>query len=257
MTENLVEISDITPEQIASICDHTFLNRSEAFRQSAKKGESPVRLREEALNAFLHETANSERVPYAVCVRPEDVFKTATYLALNRKGGVLVASVVGFPDGPLYTTDFKVAETKLAIADGANEIDMVLDYTAFKAGDISYARNDVKAVVEAAHAKDALVKLIFETSELDSDQIKRACDLATEAGVDFVKTSTGFGADGAKADDLRIMRANFNGGVKMSGGVTPDNVKELLYAVSGRNDGYINLSPNLVRIGESSLLKKL
>lgn len=254
---DLVLIDDLTPEDIASICDHTFLNRPEAYKAIAKKGESPVQLRANAFQSFLDETiANEKKLPYAICVRPEDVTAASYYLADHNRSEILIASVVGFPDGSLYDTDFKVAETRLAVAHGAKEIDMVLNYHRFKAGDIAYARNDVKAVAEAAHEQKALVKLIFETSELDKNQIKGACTLATEAGVDFIKTSTGFGAYGARAEDLTIMRANFGGGIKMSGGVTKENVKDLLYAASGSVDRYIDLNPKKIRIGESSLLNK-
>ncbi|MBI2102638.1 deoxyribose-phosphate aldolase [Candidatus Woesearchaeota archaeon] len=258
MNERLILIEDVNPTQIGAICDHTFLNRSEAYRQSAGDGESPVRLRARAFRSFLEGTiANKERVPYAVCVRPEDVALTIDFLAERGYTGILVASVVGFPDGSLYDTNFKIAETRLAIKKGAREIDMVLNYDLFKAGYIAPARDDVQAVVDAAREHGALSKLIFETSELNADQIKRACQLASETGIDFVKTSTGFGAYGARVEDVSIMRANFNGGIKISGGVTPENVKSLLSAVSGRRDGYIELNPNRVRIGESSLLTKL
>lgn len=255
---SLVPIDDLTPGDIATICDHTFLNRPEAYKAIAVKGESPVQLRANAFHHFMAETiVNEKKLPYAICVRPEDVTAASGYLAKHGRSEILIASVVGFPDGTLYGTDFKVAETGLAVAHGAKEVDMVLDYNRFKAGNVAYARNDVKAVAEAAHEQGALVKLIFETSELDENQIKGACTLATEAGVDFIKTSTGFGAYGARAEDLRIMRANFGGGIKISGGVTKDNVKELLYAASGRVDEYIELNPKKIRIGESSLLSKL
>ncbi len=255
---NLLLIDTLTPQQIAVICDHTFLNRSEAYRQAAGKGDSPVQLRAKAFLSFIESTvANPERLPYAVCVRPENVTPAINYLAEKGHSEVKVASVVGFPDGSLYDTGFKAAETQLALARGAEEIDMVLNYARFKAGDLTYVRTDIQSVVDAAHRDRALVKLILETSELDGDQIKRACELASCIGVDFVKTSTGFAAGGAKAEDVAVMRANFEGGVKISGGIVPENVKELLYAASGRRDGYIEMNPLRVRIGESSLLAKL
>jgi deoxyribose-phosphate aldolase len=254
----LVSINDLTAGQIAAICDHTFLDRSEAYRKSALKGESPVHLRAEAFFSFIRGSiSDEERLPYAVCVRPEDVTQTIDYLAGNGHDAIKVASVVGFPDGSLYDTGFKVAETRLAISRGAEEIDMVLNYDRFKAGDVVYARDDVRAVVDVAHERGAIVKLIFETSELDAEQIRGACELVVEAGADFIKTSTGFGAYGARADDLKIMRSNFDGGIKISGGVKPGNVNDLLYAASGRQDGYIDMSPDRVRIGESSLLTRL
>ncbi len=215
-------------------------------------------MRAETFRFFLNDTVKNEnRLPYAVCIRPEDVSQAVGYFSGHEHNNIKVASVVGFPDGSLYDTGFTVAETELAIARGAKEIDMVFNYGRFKAGDAAYARHDAKAVIEAAHGSGALVKVILETSELDEDQIKEACGLAAEAGADFVKTSTGFGAYGARVQDLKIMRANFGGGIKISGGVTKENVNELLHAASGRDDGYIEMNPKKIRIGESSLLSKL
>lgn len=255
---NLKIINALTAEEIATICDHTFLNRSEAFKKIAVKGESPVQLRAKAFTNFLEGTiANPVRLPYAICVRPEDVRTTRDYLFGHGQMGILIASVVGFPDGSVYDTRFKEIETELAIFRGAKEIDMVLNYEKLKSGEFIYVERDIQAVVNAAHKRCALVKLILETSELTSDEIKTACQIASECAVDFVKTSTGFSAYGARAEDLKIMRANFKGGIKMSGGVNPLNLQELLYAASGRDDGYIDLNPRKIRIGESELLTKL
>lgn len=259
MTESqLVLIKDLTPEQIATICDHTFLYRPESYLEIGKKtGTSPVRLREQAFQSFLEETiGNKQRLPYAICVRPEDVKKTFDYLNENARD-ILIASVVGFPNGSHYSTLFKVVETELAIEYGATEIDMVLDYNKLKVGDINYVRKDIKQVVNSAHERGALIKLVFETSELNEEQIKKACEIASETNVDFIKTSTGFSAYGARTKDLKLMRANFEKGIKISGGVSPQNVRDLLYSASGRKDKYIELNPNKIRIGESSLLNKL
>ncbi len=252
--EQLIE--NLTLKEIATICDHTFLNRSEAFKTEAKKGENPVQMRKEAFDEFLKQTVEMEISPYSICVRPEDVKHASEFLKRKRKENILVCSVVGFPDGSVYDTSFKVAETELAIAHGAKEIDMVLDYEKLKVKDYDHVMAEIRAVVSAAHDKGALVKVIFETSELDAEQIKIAAGLCERAGADFIKTSTGFSSSGAKAEDLKIMRDNFSRGVKMSGGVRMTNVKELLKATSGREDGRIELDPLKVRIGESSLLKK-
>jgi len=255
----LFSIDSLTPDQIATICDHTFLNRSEAYRSSAAQGQSPVRLRAEAFEAFLKGTlANRSRIPYAVCVRPEDVYSVKYFLRRNKcYNQVAIASVVGFPDGSLYDAGFKLAETKLAISRGAREIDMVMNYALLKAGNISYVREEVSIVAKFAQDHSALVKLILETSELTPDQIKKACEIADKSGVDFVKTSTGFSAYGARAEDLAIMREYFPRGIKISGGVCPENVRELLKAASGREEGCIELNPFHIRIGESSLLARL
>jgi deoxyribose-phosphate aldolase len=251
---NLIKIEDISIEQLASICDHTFLNRSEAFKHVAKKGQSSIKLRSVSFQQFLEKTINLRFLPFSVCVRPEEVSHTVKFLKDNNRSRIKVASVIGFPDGSLYGTDFKVAETNLAIDHGADEIDMVLNILKFKEGDFNFVKEDINAVVTAAHAKGAIVKLILENSELNLEETRKICELANETNLDFVKTSTGFSGSGAKFEDLKVMRDVFKKGVKMSGGVKMMNVKELLTAVSGRTDGLIELNPNKIRIGESSLL---
>lgn len=243
----LKKIEELTPADIASVCDHTFLLRSEAFRKEAKQGESPIRLREKAFLDFLNKTKSMEYKPYAVCVRPEDVAQTAHAL---KETGIKIASAVGFPDGSNYSTAFKVSETLIAVENGATEIDMVLNYDKLKHGQIGFVKHDINAVLEAAD--DAVVKLILETSELNTEEIILACRIAVECNIPFIKTSTGFSAYGAKADDLKIMKQHFKRGIKISGGVTKDNVKELLTALS--DNGLIELEPMKIRIGESSLL---
>ncbi|VVB78815.1 Deoxyribose-phosphate aldolase [uncultured archaeon] len=251
-------ISDLTSEDIAGICDHTFLNRSEAYREKAGKGESPVNLREKAFYNFLNETAESKLVPYAICIRPEDVLHARSYLDSKGKDQIVIASVAGFPDGSWYTTEFKINETRLAINNGANEIDFVLNYNLMKNKDLKGIESEISDINEVAKEKyDILTKMILETSELSDEQIISACQIADRCAIDFVKTSTGFSSFGAKAEHLRIMRENFSRGVKMSGGVNYENVRELLYAASGRSDGYIDLDSKKIRIGESSLLGKL
>ncbi len=243
----LKKVEELTEEDIASLCDHTFLQRSEAYKKEAKSGESATRLREKAFLDFLNKTKALLHKPYAVCVRPEDVAHAVRFL---KDTGIKVGAAVGFPDGNNYSTAFKVAETLLAIENGATEIDMVLNYDKLKKGEVEFITHDINAVLEAA--EDVLVKLIFETSELNAEEIILACKIAVECNVPFIKTSTGFGAAGAKASDLKLMKQHFKRGIKMSGGVTKDNVKELLTALS--DNGNIELNPLKIRIGESSLL---
>jgi deoxyribose-phosphate aldolase len=131
-----------------------------------------------------------------------------------------VGTVVGFPHG-YCTTETKVAETRQALAEGATEIDMVLQIGALKSGRDAEVEADIHAVVEVAHAAGAIVKVIFENHYLTDDEIVRACHLTESAGGDFVKTSTGFAASGATHDDLRLMRASTSPHiqVKAAGGV--------------------------------------
>ena len=250
----LVRISDISAEDIASVCDHTYLNRPEAFRG---KAENPVMQRREDFYKFMKDMIDSPIKPYAVCVRAEDIKHAGEMLKEHNNEGIVLAAVVGFPDGAWYTTDFKVAEAKLAVKYGATEVDMVLNYELLKEGSLKAVKKDILSVVNKAHSLNALAKIIFETSELTNYDIVNCCKLAEECNADFVKTSTGFSSSGAKAEGLKLMRENFSKGVKMSGGVNAENVKSLLEAVSGRDDGMIELDPMRVRIGESSLIAAL
>ncbi len=245
-----VLISELTPEEIASICDHTFLHRVEEYREP---DVNAVEKRKEEFYNFLEDTILG-RTPYAVCVYPEDVLAAKDYL---KNTGIKVVSVVGFPDGCWYRPQHKTNEMGIAVTDGADEIDMVMNYDALKDGEYQSVRDDILAVKNQldfySGNKDIVLKVILETSELNYDQIKKACKIASDCGVDFVKTSTGFTSHGATPDDLKVMRDNFSGGVKISGGVHSGNLYGLLCAASGRSDGYIDLDPMKIRIGESSL----
>ena len=139
----------------------------------------------------------------SVCVKPCHVKLAAKLLAGS---DVAVGTVVGFPHGS-STTATKVFETKEALADGAAEIDMVINIGELRSGHADYVRDDVRAVVAAAHPK-AIVKVIFENAYLTDEQKVLACKLCEEAGADFVKTSTGFAPTGATVADIQLMRAS-------------------------------------------------
>jgi deoxyribose-phosphate aldolase len=250
MTKKLVLIDDLTSVQMASICDHSFLGTYSVFMD--KEGD-PRKLREQNFRTFLDATIQSERIPYSVVVLSDLVPMLVEYLDEHGRKDIKVASAACFPYGSVHT-DFKVCETKVAIALGAVEIDVVFNFERFLAGDVDGARDDAKAVADVTHEKGALLKLIIETSKLNPDQIKEVCHLADEAGADFVKTTSGgFGGHGATVDDLKIMREHFSRGVKMSGPMEPSNIKNLFRAASGRTDGYIDFDPMMVRIGEGTL----
>jgi deoxyribose-phosphate aldolase len=140
----------------------------------------------------------------SVCVKPADVRLAASLL---KGSDVAVGTVIGFPHGN-STTTIKVAETKQALADGAVEIDMVINIGALRSGKNDFVRDEIKAVVDAAHAQGALVKVIFENAYLTDAQKVTVCHLTEEAGADFVKTSTGFAPTGATLEDVRLMRAS-------------------------------------------------
>ena len=131
---------------------------------------------------------------------------------------VKVCTVIGFPLGQMSTAA-KVAETKLAVADGAHEIDMVINVGALKDAEYDVVRADMKAVKEACG--EALLKVIIETCLLTDEEKVKACELSKEAGADFVKTSTGFSTAGATPEDVALMRKTVGNalGVKASGGI--------------------------------------
>ena len=129
-----------------------------------------------------------------------------------------IAAVVGFPLGAM-TTKAKAYETKLAVEDGAKEIDMVINIGRLKAKDYEYVLKDIKACKN--EIKDGILKVIIETCLLTDEEKIKACELAKEAGADFVKTSTGFSTGGAKVEDVKLMRKTVGDtiGVKASGGI--------------------------------------
>ena len=151
------------------------------------------------------------------CIRPMDVAAAAKALAGST---VNVCTVIGFPHGS-STSATKVFETNDAIANGATEIDMVLNVSALLSGDFAYVEKDIRGVVEAAHSKGASVKVIFETAYLNDEQIIKACELTEAAGADYVKTSTGFASEGATTHNVALMKKTVGDRlkVKSSGGV--------------------------------------
>jgi deoxyribose-phosphate aldolase len=153
----------------------------------------------------------------SVCVKPCYVLLAAQLLLGS---DVLVSTVIGFPHGT-NTTATKVFEAKEAIAQGARELDMVLNIGELRSGNHDAVRADIKAVVEVAHASSVKVKVILENAYLSDEQKLTACKLCEEAGADWVKTSTGFAPSGATLPDLRLMRAAVGPTVqvKAAGGV--------------------------------------
>ena len=169
----------------------------------------------------------------SVCVNPYWTQLVASELAGT---SVRVCTVVGFPLGATLT-EAKVAETAAAIRLGAQEIDMVLNIGALRDGDDQQVLDDIRAVVKTAHSAGAIVKVILETALLDDVQKGVACVIASLAGADFVKTSTGFGPAGATAHDVALMRAIVGSkmGVKAAGGIrTAADLREMIAAGANR-----------------------
>src|SRR5690606_32755472 len=148
---------------------------------------------------------------------------------------VKVCTVIGFPLGAA-TVETKVFETKNALENGADEIDMVMNIGAFKSGNIKHVQQEIESVVQAASG-NATVKVIIETGLLSDDEIKRASLLAEHAQADFVKTSTGFLAEGVKLEQIELIKSvvGENTGIKASGGIkTAEFAKRLIRAGATR-----------------------
>lgn len=167
---------------------------------------------EEQIHALIDEAKEYQFV--SVCVNPTWVKTAANAL---KDSPVKVCTVIGFPLGA-STTTVKAFEAKDAIANGADEIDMVINIGALRSRNYKLVEDDIKAVVESNGTK--LVKVIIETCLLTDDEKVKACQLAKSAGADFVKTSTGFSTGGATIEDIALMRKTVGPdmGVKASGG---------------------------------------
>lgn len=169
---------------------------------------------------------------YSVCVQP--VYVSACCEFLKNSPSIKIACVVGFPMGE-NKTETKVYETKRAIADGADEIDMVACISAIKNGNYAYVRREIKQIVKAA--KGSPVKVILETSLLTRDEMVRAALCARDAGAAFVKTSTGYFGEGARAEDVKLLKQTVDGkcSVKASGGIrTAEKFREMIEAGADR-----------------------
>ncbi|MGO2484219.1 deoxyribose-phosphate aldolase [Glutamicibacter ardleyensis] len=193
-------MSELSAREIAGYIDHTLL------AQSASR-EQIITICDEAKKYEFK----------SVCVNPLWVSTVSRELA---ESNVLTCSVIGFPLGT-STTATKVFETRTAVSDGADEIDMVIDVAAALRGDRDSLVNEIFAIAQAAHEGGAILKVIIETCLLTDEAKVLACEAAKAAGADFVKTSTGFSTGGATVEDVALMRQTVGPdlGVKASGGV--------------------------------------
>jgi deoxyribose-phosphate aldolase len=181
------------------------------------------------------ETLCSEAAEYgfaAVCVPPYYVHDAAGFL----KGkSPKVATVIGFPFG-YSSISAKVAETKQAVSDGADEIDMVINIAALKNGDYATLEKEIAAVMEAK-PKETIIKIIIESGILTNEEIVKCCSIYAAAGVDFMKTSTGYAEKGASAEAVQLMRQHLPSSIKIkaSGGIRNYSfAKELVLAGAER-----------------------
>ncbi|MBS4173585.1 deoxyribose-phosphate aldolase [Bacillus sp. FJAT-49736] len=202
-------------QTIAKMIDHTLL------KADATKDQIHTLCLEAKENSFA-----------SVCVNPTWV----KYCAEQLKGSdVKVCTVIGFPLGS-NTPETKAFETKNAIESGATEVDMVINISALKSGDLKLVEKDILAVTEAAKGK-ALTKVIIEACLLTNEEKVKACELAVKAGADYVKTSTGFSTGGATIEDIKLMRKTVGPeiGVKASGGVrSAEDAKAMIEAGATR-----------------------
>ena len=234
----------VSKHDVASMVDHTHLSMTATQ-------EEIERLCQEAIHSQFK----------AVCVRP-DMVAVASRLLQNTR--VLVCSVIGFPKIKTatalemeealheYQTVDKVWEALSALREGAHEIDMVIDLHSLKKKDYHLVEEDIRAVVQAVcsfHKTPPLVKVIIETCYLTEEEKVSACTIAECAGAHFVKTSTGYGIQGATVQDIELMNRVLSGrvGIKASGGIhTLESAFELYQAAQ-------RFCPHPFRIGSSKL----
>lgn len=192
---------DITEKNLNTIVDYTLLK--------------PATTRKELIN-FLS-VAYKNRY-YSVCVNPINVSIAKQYISQKLKDSLKLCCVIGFPLGE-NLTETKVYETKKAIADGADEIDMVMSISRAKDGDWKYVREDISRVVRASNGK--VVKVIIETALLSKSEIEKASLICVKSKVDFVKTSTGYADGGATPEVVEIIKnvVKNHCGIKASGGI--------------------------------------
>ena len=184
---------ELTYASVAKTIDHSLLSPN----------MTPAELADGCRLALVYDVAS-------VCIKPFAVTLAAEIL----KGStVAVGTTIGFPHGG-HSTAVKVFEAERAMADGATELDMVINIGQALGGDWAAVRNDISAIVKVAHAGGGLVKVIFENCYLQPEHITKLCEICGELNADYVKTSTGYGTGGATHDDLRLMRKS-----------SPDHVK--------------------------------
>ena len=208
-------------ENILSKCDHTLLTQTSTWVQIKKLCDEGIR----------YKTAS-------VCIPPSYVKQAKAYVGDR----LTICTVIGFPNG-YNTTETKVFETKNAIENGADEIDMVINIGALKDGRGGHVCDEIKKIKEACW--DKILKVIIETCLLTEEEKVLACQLVRQAGADYIKTSTGFSTAGATLEDVRLMKKHVgeNVLVKAAGGIT------------GLEDAQSFLDAGASRLGTSRVVK--
>ncbi|MEP7277036.1 MAG: deoxyribose-phosphate aldolase [Bacteroidota bacterium] len=201
---------------IATFIDHTILKPTTTI------GDIEKLCREAAEYGFA-----------AVCVPPPFVQRAKTILDPVR---TKVATVTGFPFG-YSATEAKIAETVLAIVDGADELDMVINLVALRANDWAFLTKEIKLATELVHNKEKIIKIIIESGVLTNEEVIQCCNNFGPLGIDFMKTSTGYAEKGATVEAVQLMRSHLpeSVGIKASGGIkTFAFAKELVAAGASR-----------------------
>lgn len=208
-------------KDILSKCDHTLLAQTAGWAEIKKICDDGLK----------YHTAS-------VCIPPCYVRQAKQYVGDK----LAICTVIGFPNG-YNTTATKVYETRDAVDAGADEIDMVINVGALKAGEDAYVLSEIKAIKEACRGK--LLKVIVETCYLTEEEKVRVCRLVSEAKADYIKTSTGFGTAGATREDVALFAANVDEGIKIkaAGGIA--DLKDA--------EDFINLGAS--RLGTSRVVK--
>ena len=215
------EKSMLDVKNILSKCDHTLLGQTATWEQIKKICDDGMK----------YETAS-------VCIPPSYVQQAKEYVGDKLK----ICTVIGFPNG-YNTTEVKVFETQDAIAKGADEIDMVINIGLLKQGCDTQVCDEIKKIKVACGEK--ILKVIIETCLLTEEEKVRMCKIVTDAGADYIKTSTGFSTAGATIGDVKLMRANVGAEVlvKAAGGI------------SGLQDAQDMLDAGASRLGTSRVVK--
>ena len=188
--------------ELSSYIDHTLLTAT----------ASETDIRKICEEAWIHQFK-------AVCVAPSYVPYVVEMLEFCPIK-IEIATVIGFPFG-YSTTAVKVFEAKTALNEGATELDVVMNISRFKSMAYLSVREELKQIADLAHERNAILKVIIETAYLDSFELYTACEICAEAGVDYVKTSTGFAPNGAETETVRKMRSILPAEIKIkaSGGI--------------------------------------
>ena len=191
-------MAELDTKEILAKVDHTLLAQTSTWPE----------IRDLLDDAIKYETAS-------VCIPPCFVKQAKEYAA----GRMAICTVIGFPNGN-HTTKAKIMEAQDAVDNGADELDMVINIGALKAGETDYVLNEIRSLKEVCG--DRILKVIIETCLLTDEEKITMCDLVTQAGADYIKTSTGFSTGGATFDDIALFAAHVGPGVKIkaAGGIS-------------------------------------